>query len=112
MFKAAFLTRTARFEDICSYPTNGTLALESLYPANLVEFAQANYTTIVDGNQLFLWEKMSAYLALFLEDKWLLAQLLQAEAIHFSKQQINAGWHSVDISARAMASALVLYHLA
>lgn len=42
------------------------------------------------------------------EDKRPLAKVLQTGAIRLSKQQINAGGHSMDVAACAMASAIVL----
>lgn len=58
--------------------------------------------------QLFLWVKILPYIS-FPDDKKQLAKILQMEALHLSKQQINNGRHAADSSAGAMESAIVLH---
>lgn len=58
------------------------------------------------GYQLFL--KNSLYLDQLLDDAKSLVKMIRSEAIKLSKQEINLGKHSADISARSMA--LVIVH--
>lgn len=51
---------------------------------------------------------MVTYLDLLPDDKKSLVKLIHTEATKLSKQQINAGRHGADSSARAMTSLIVL----
>lgn len=67
------------------------------YSSISLEFKVSNHEVIMAGYYLFLWECILLFLELLPKDK--ASKVLQTETIHLSRQQINAGWRSMDTMA-------------
>lgn len=79
-----------------------------LYSSSALNFRIADYQTIMGRYQLYLWESLSKYLDELPGESKRLAKQIQSEAVKLSKKEVRAGKHSADMSARSMASAIVL----
>lgn len=66
------------------------LLVEKAYSSSAHNLRITSYAAIMGGYQLFLWERFSTCIDLLPDNKKSLAKLLQAEALHLSKQEINA----------------------
>lgn len=81
---------------------------QKLYCAATLGFKTANYETVMAGYPLFLQARILLFMQFQLEDNCPLAKVLHMKKIKLSKQQINEGGHSVDLTAGAVAGSIVL----
>ena len=70
----------------------------------------ANYQGAIGTYQCFLWDNMPTFIDALPEDKKVLAQTFQQEGLSVATQQMLSARHTVDATAKSMATSVALQH--